>query len=96
MEVERKRFTLDLDPLLQQRLKVIAALKGVSMRQYCLAAIEREVARDAAEGVKALPFGEEAISRLSSFQQEVFQGRRLAGDSAELIRESREARAKGK
>ena len=96
MEVERKRFTLDLDPLLQRRLKVIAALKGISMRQYCLAAIEREVAKDAAEGVQSLPFGEEAISRLSSLQQEVFQGRRLAGDSAELIRESREARAKGK
>ncbi len=58
MKDERKRFTLDLDPSFQRRLKVIAALRGVSMRQYCLVAIEKELATDEAEGVMALPFGE--------------------------------------
>ena len=32
MEAKKKRLTLDLDPAFQRRLKVIAALKGVSMR----------------------------------------------------------------
>ena len=32
-KAEKKRFTLDLDPPFQRRLKVIAALKGVTMRQ---------------------------------------------------------------
>lgn len=94
MEAKKKRLTLDLDPPVQRRLKVIAALKGTSMRQYCLAAIERELANDEATGAKSLPFGEEALSRLASLQAEVFGGRRVPGDSTELIREGRQARAK--
>ncbi len=38
---KKKRFTLDLDPEVQLRLKVAAALKGISMRQYCLDASRR-------------------------------------------------------
>ena len=41
MEPKKKRVTLDLDPQLQRRLKAVAALKGISMRQYCQTAIER-------------------------------------------------------
>lgn len=94
MEVKKRRFTLDLDPLVQRRLKVIAALRGISMRQYCLTAIKRELAKDEEEGGKSLPFGEEALSRLASLQFEVFQGRQVLGDSADLIRESRASRTK--
>ena len=36
MQVKKKRLTLDLDPPVQRRLKAVAALKGVSMRRYCL------------------------------------------------------------
>ena len=35
---------------MQPRLKAMATLKGVSMRRYCLAAIDRELARDKAKG----------------------------------------------
>ena len=45
MEAKKKRLTLDLDPTFQRRLKAIAALKGVSMRGYCQAAIDRELTR---------------------------------------------------
>ena len=45
METKKKRLTLDLDPAFQRRLKAIAALKGVSMRGYCQAAIDRELHR---------------------------------------------------
>jgi hypothetical protein len=91
---KRKRLTIDLDPPVQRRLKVIAALKGISMRRYCLTAIEKELAQDEAEEAKALPFGEEALNRLSSLQAEIFGGQQVPGDSAELIREARAARAK--
>lgn len=94
METKRKRLTIDLDHPVQRRLKVIAALKGISMRRYCLSAIERELAKDEAEGARALPFGDEALDRLASLQDEIFQGRQIAGDSAELIREARAERAK--
>ena len=46
MVANKKRFTLDLDPDFQTRLKVAAALKGISMRQYCVAAIESELTRE--------------------------------------------------
>ena len=51
MEVKRKRLTLDLEPTFQRRLKVIAAIKGVTMRQYCYTAIDRELAQDESNGI---------------------------------------------
>ena len=70
METKRKRLTLDLDPPVQRRLKVIAALKGISMRQYCLSAIGKELARDEAGDARSSPFGEEALNRLAYVQAE--------------------------
>lgn len=95
MEGRKKRFTLDLDPLLQRRMKVVAALKGISMRQFCVAAIEKELARDDAEGARSLPFGEEALDKLAFHQAEVFRGRQVEQESTELIRQARMARTKG-
>ena len=40
MKAKKKRLTLDLDPAFQRRLKVMAAIKGVSMGGYCQTAIE--------------------------------------------------------
>lgn len=89
---KRKRLTIDLDPSIQRRLKVIAVLKGISMRRHCLGAIEKKLAIDESEEAKALPFGEEALNRLSSLQAKVFGGRQALGDSVDLIREARAAR----
>ena len=93
MEAKKKRLTLDLDPPLQRRLKVVAALKGISMRQYCQTAIDKELARDEAQAVESLPFGREALDRLEVLRTEVFGDRVLPGDSAELIHEARRARS---
>lgn len=49
MRADRKRLTLDLDPLFQRRLKARAALQGVTMREYCLAAIKKQLAEDERE-----------------------------------------------
>ena len=54
MDVKKKRLTLDMDAAFQRRLKVIAALKGVSMRGYCHAAIDRQLTQDEAGGVTEL------------------------------------------
>lgn len=96
METKRKRFTLDLDLSFQRRLKVIAALKGISMRQYCLVAVEKELARDESTRAKSLPFGEEALERLAYLRNQVFGQRKVTGDSVNLIRETRQARAKAR
>ena len=47
---ERTRLTLDLDPRMHKRLKMLAASKGVTMRELCLNAIRVELARDKAMG----------------------------------------------
>lgn len=93
MAAEKNSLSLDLDPGLERRLKTTAALRGMSMVQYCQVAIDKEVVRDEARSVAALPFGHEAIDRLTALRETTFGGIPLAGDSAELMREDREARS---
>ena len=89
MEAKRKRLTLDLDPPVHRRLKVAATLKGISMRQYCLTAIDKELAID---GVDRLPSGRFDIAVLSALRGEIFGDKELSRDGAEFIREARESR----
>jgi hypothetical protein len=93
MEAKKKRLTLDLDPMVQRRLKAVAAMKGISMRQYCLTAIGRELSKDEVQGVVDLPFGHEALDRLDTLRKEIFGDRVLPGDSVDFIREARESRS---
>ena len=92
MEAKRKRLTLDLDPAFQRRLKVIAALKGVSMRGYCHVAIDRELTKDEAGGVTELLADKPDHEMFAELRREIFGGKPLPGNSADLIREARETR----
>ena len=92
MEAKKKRLTLDLDPAFQRRLKVIAALKGVSMRRYCQTAIDRELTKDEASGAGALLDEKPDHAMFAELRQEIFGGKPLPGNSADLIREARELR----
>ena len=94
MPEKKKRFTLDLEPEMQTRLKLAAVGKGVSMRRYCLDAIEKELVRDEIAQSGTQPISEEALNKLDSLRKEIFGGRILPGDSTELIREAREQRTK--
>jgi len=40
------RFTLDMAPELRTQLKIAAARKGITMRQYALSAIKQQLARE--------------------------------------------------
>ena len=92
METKKKRVTLDLDPAFQRRLKAIAALKGVSMRGYCEAAIDRELTRDEANGLSGLLSDKPDHEMFAELQKEIFGDKTLPGNSADLIREAREIR----
>lgn len=92
MEVKKKRLTLDLDPGFQRRLKSIAALKGMSMRGYCQAAIDRELTKDEAESEIGKGFDRQSFERLVARREGLFGGMPLAGDSVDLIRKAREIR----
>ncbi len=92
MEPKRKRLTLDLDHTFQRRLKAIAALKGVSMRRYCQAAIDRELTRDEANGMAGLLSDKPDSELFADLRHEIFGGKPLAGSSADLIHEARQIR----
>lgn len=92
MEAKRKRLTLDLEPAFQRRLKAISALKGMSMRGYCEAAIDRELTKDEFEVTFGDGFDRQSFERIVARRQELFGGHPLAVDSVDLIREAREIR----
>lgn len=77
---------------MQRRLKAVAALKGISMRRYCLSAIDKELALDEANGGPSFPSGRFSFSRLEATRHEILGDRIFPGDSAESIREARESR----
>ena len=92
MVAKKKRLTLDLEPTFQRRLKVVAALKGVTMRQYCYTAIDRELAQDESQSIAGPAYGRSDAARFEELQQKYFGDRTLPGNGAEFIREAREAR----
>ena len=94
MDASKKRLTLDLDAPLQRRLKAVAALKGVSMRQYCQSAIERQLAQEDSNGTSRSYSRQEAVEGLMAFREKIFGDRVLPGNSVDLIREERERRDK--
>ena len=93
MEAKKSRLTLNLDPHFERRLKTTAELRGISMVQYCQAAIDKELARDEPRSVAPLPFDHEAIDRLAAVREATFGGEPLLGDSTDFIREDRKSRS---
>ena len=92
MVAKKKRLTLDLDPGFQRRLKVISALKSVSMRSYCQTVIHRELTRDEADGLPGHGFDRQSFEGVVARRGKQFGGHPLPGNSADLIREAREIR----
>jgi hypothetical protein len=88
----KSRFTLDMTPELRTRLKIAAARKGVTMRQYSLSAIEQQLEREEVRVVASGTFNRDAIEKARALQDSVFGKRKLADESVELIRQAREER----
>lgn len=89
----KSRFTLDMTPELRTRLKIAAARKGVTMRQYSLSAIEQQLEKERATVLASGSFDRDAIDKAKALQRAVFGKHRLTDDSTELIRQAREERA---
>ena len=91
MNAKKKRLTLELTPEERERLKTTAARKGVSMGQYCRAAIGEALAKDDPEGETFRRFD---IEGLIALRKQTFGDRVLPGSSVDLIREAREERSR--
>ena len=94
MATNKKRFTLDLDSEVQMRLKVAAALRGVSMRQYCVVAIENALKRDQNAIFQKPGLTEEGLDQLIALRDQTFGAEMLPGDSTDIIREQRDLRTR--
>ncbi len=90
----KKRFTLDMSPELQTRIKIAAASKGITMREYSLSAIVDRLNRDELQTLIPGNFSHESIQEARDLKKRIFGKRRLADQSVELIRQSREERIK--
>ena len=89
MEAKKKSLTLELAPDVQERLQAAAARKGVSLGQYCRAAIDKELAKDDVDGQ---PPPRMSIDDLIARQKRIYGDRVLPGSSVDLIHEAREER----
>lgn len=53
MPADKARLTIDLERELHARLKIVAARKGTTMREYCVQAVETKLAEEPAEYLTA-------------------------------------------
>ena len=88
----KSRFTLDMTPELRTRLKIAAARKSITMRQYCLTAVEQQLDREEVGVLASGTFNQETVEKARALQKSVFGKSRLADESAELIRQARDER----
>ena len=88
MGTKRKRLTLELTPDVQERLEAVAAEKGVSMGQYCRAAITKELAGDEAKDQQP----KLTILDLIARRKALYGDKVFPGSSVDLINEAREER----
>ena len=86
------RFTLDITSALRIRLKIAAVPRNITMREYCLSAIEQQLAREELEVITSGNFSSKALEEAKILQESIFGHSRLPDDSAELIRQIREER----
>ncbi len=91
MATARKRLTLDIDEGLQRRLKAAAALKGVSMREFCETALEKGLNHTDAQLDREAR--RRSVEELFEQSRRITGGRKFPGNSADIIREEREIRA---
>jgi predicted DNA-binding protein len=88
----KSRFTLDMTPELRTRLKVAAARKGITMRQYSLSAIEDQLEKEEVGALASGTFNQDAVEKAKELQKSIFGNHKLADESTELICQAREER----
>ena len=94
MGARKERVSLAMTNEERERLKDAAARKGVSVAEYCRAAIDREMTEDEGGDGPGAPKPHFDIEGLIALQKEAFGDRVMPTDSVEMIREAREERAR--
>ncbi len=92
MGAGNNQLVLDLDPEVERRLEKAAAVKGISVRRYCLSAIDRELAKDEANGPDNALAAKPDHEMFAELRREMSRDGPLPGNSVDLLREAREIR----
>jgi len=84
------------DSAIRKEVKLAAALRDISVSEYCLAAIREKLAREKSTGGTARqPQSlEKAVESARKFHSKTFRGRAFSISSAELIRDARKGRSR--
>ena len=89
MGTKRTRLTLELALDVHEQLQAAAARKGVSLGEYCRAAIYEALVKDELNG-EQLP--RMTIEDVIARRKQIYGDQVLPGSSVDLIREAREER----
>lgn len=90
---KRTRLVVDVSPELRRRIKVAAAERDITIRQYVVDALESAVAPDARpQSLRGRPVTKETIEYFRQMRGEMMQGRVFTDDSADLINHARDER----
>ena len=97
-QTNRPRLMIDISPELRRRIKIAAAQRDISIREYIERILEEavpEVEVSTAEE-QSRPVSRESLERLLRTREEIIQERqgKPFSDSTELIRQMREERSK--
>ena len=95
---KRPRLMIDISPELRRRIKIAAARKDISIREYIEDILEEAVpeVQVSIEEQQARPMSRESLERLLQLREEIKQNHpgQQFEDSTELIRQMREERSK--
>ena len=82
------------DPGIRRQIKTVAAQKDLSVSEYCLQAIEGELAKEQQSPVEAgTRTLQKAVEKARKFHRKHFGKSLFSINSADLIREAREERS---
>jgi hypothetical protein len=92
---KRTRLTVDISPELRHRIKIAAAERDVSVRDYVVQSIERTldggIDTERAGGNYLTP---ELVEQLRKTRGAIMRGRTFTVDSVDLINQGREIRSR--
>lgn len=95
---QRARLTLDITPEMRRRIRLAAAQRDLTIREYVERILDealpplRDLEAVEAVGRRREPISREAVERLLQARDRLTGGRTLPGDSTDLLREAREER----
>ena len=90
---ETAQITLSVDAAIHDRLKAAAALRGDSVDEYCLYAIDRQLSEDdGGPRTTGKPLTHATLDKFYARRKEILGDKKFPGNSADVIREMREER----